>query len=457
MSFRDFLRYNSQSNRDLVPLTRVSLEAIENWPLDELKRTVELSFRIYGRCGYIFHNENLGMLTRLWTKMLVSAPWFMKKCRAETTGSERRFLQYVCQNSGYNIQDVISFQYKYRCQYSPVWILLRDVPNNRYVLSIRGTQSKGDVLFDIDAYPCELISGKTFDPELAGDSSEKFFVHMGIRAAGQQIFEAICKCIDEYEMSYERFEVDDLSLSNPKEFSLLITGHSLGAALACIVGSLLILHRPNRWNITNLKAIGYGPPAFANDSYSAWTIPWLTNIVYDFDIFARLSYHALLVRRQRRRTYLSPARPAEELSLEMMTASSLFIPGRIYFIQAVPPKDPLQRKYYLAEASRHLFSEALITEIGVLHHMDYPLIIPQLFDTQSKISYADYADGHQGPGAAGCSGLLLPFGPDNSHPPSTKPNFTHRILSSSFKAQYSRAWVPDQTPSWLGERHVRRA
>ncbi|TNJ28174.1 Lipase class 3 family protein [Giardia muris] len=393
MSFRDFLKYNSQSNRDLVPLIRVSLDAIDDWPLDELRRTVELSFRIYGRCGYIFHNESLGMLTRLWTKMLASAPLFMKKCKVETTGSERRFLQYICQKSGYAIQDVISFKYKYTCQYSPVWVLLRDVPNNRYVLVIRGTQSKGDILFDIDAYPCELLTGDIYDPELNRGNSEKFFVHMGIRAAGQQVFDALCKCVDEYEMIQEQLELGDIGLSNPKEYGLLITGHSLGAALACIVGSLLLLHRPNRWTVNNLKAIGYGPPAFANDSFSAWTTPWLTNIVYDLDIFARLSYHALLVRRQRRRTYLSPARPAEELSLEMMTPSSLFIPGKIYFIQAVPSNDLVQRKYYLSKASRHLFSEALITEIGVLHHMDYPLIIPQLFDTHCKRTYANHADG----------------------------------------------------------------
>ena len=78
------------------------------------------------------------------------------------------------------------------------------------------------------------------------------------------------------------------------DYKLLITGHSLGASAACL---LAILLRSKYYSLSkhNLEVIAFAPPPILDHDTAIASIPYITSIVNNGDIIARISLSNLSV------------------------------------------------------------------------------------------------------------------------------------------------------------------
>ena len=120
-----------------------------------------------------------------------------------------------------------------------VWI---DKESKTAFVSFRGTSSWVDVLHDLDTRPVPA------DPSRR---PEDITVHAGFRLKFFAIKEAL----------------EDLLVSNQHEFeTVIVTGHSLGGALATIAAPFLADYFPTKI----VKCISFGSPRVGNENFVKW-------------------------------------------------------------------------------------------------------------------------------------------------------------------------------------------
>jgi sn1-specific diacylglycerol lipase len=136
------------------------------------------------------------------------------------------------------------------------------------VLSIRGSWSVSDIFTDLVSKPGE------FD---APGFPENTYAHNGM-----------IKCTEDIIKKLEDDNLLDKILQMHADYELVITGHSLGAALAILVGSKL------RSKYRDLKVYAYATPAgMLSREASKYTEQFAFTIVVGDDCMARLSMEAV--------------------------------------------------------------------------------------------------------------------------------------------------------------------
>jgi sn1-specific diacylglycerol lipase len=144
---------------------------------------------------------------------------------------------------------------------------LADHKTKSIVVSIRGSWSISDIFTDLAAQPEEFTA-----PGFPADST---FAHYGVTKCCNQIIKALTE--------------DDLldKVLAQYGYDLVLTGHSLGAGLAALVGAKL------RSKYRDLKVYGYGSPSSMLTREAAkYTEQFAFSIIIGDDCFARISVEA---------------------------------------------------------------------------------------------------------------------------------------------------------------------
>lgn len=122
--------------------------------------------------------------------------------------------------------------------FRPVFFVAFDKDLRAIIVSVRGTMHAYDALTDL---VCDYIEWK----------QPNGFVHSGILAAAQWIFEQVIDLIIE-------------EASNRSTHNIYITGHSMGGGTAILL-TMLFLDRLDR-NIFNIQCASFGPPPVVSES-----------------------------------------------------------------------------------------------------------------------------------------------------------------------------------------------
>jgi len=179
------------------------------------------------------------------------------------------------------------------------FMIVADKKLDKLVISIRGTLSISDLLTDMVARPVSLKAKVLEHVEKENlfltnverrnleELSDDIEVHAGMLEASLYIFKKI----------REKHLLDNAKMYFP-DFSVVVTGHSLGAGTSVILAFLLKL------KYSDVKCYAFGPPgALLNQSAYNVSKQFVTSIVVGDDIVPRLSYVAYgNLRRQMKRT-----------------------------------------------------------------------------------------------------------------------------------------------------------
>lgn len=145
---------------------------------------------------------------------------------------------------------------------------MADHKTKSIVVSIRGSWSISDVLTDLASQPEEFM---------APGFPENTYAHYGVTKCCNQIIKALTNdnLLDKILEQYPGYE-------------LVLTGHSLGAGLATLVGAKL------RSKYRNLKVYGFGTPSsMLTREASKYTEQFSFTIIVGDDCFARISVEAV--------------------------------------------------------------------------------------------------------------------------------------------------------------------
>lgn len=146
--------------------------------------------------------------------------------------------------------------------------ILADHKTKSIVVSIRGSWSIADVFTDLAAYP-EEFSAPGFP--------DNTFAHYGVTKSCNQIIKNL---MDNNLL--------DSILEKFPGYDLVFTGHSLGAALAILVGAKL------RSKYRNLMVYGFGTPSgMLTREAARYTEQFAFTVVIGDDCFARVSVEAV--------------------------------------------------------------------------------------------------------------------------------------------------------------------
>jgi hypothetical protein len=146
--------------------------------------------------------------------------------------------------------------------FSPYLILL-DHDWKSIVISIRGSSSLEDALVDL----------KLTDVELDGELGPEYRVHSGFLTTAMNLMESIIQLVRQVQQTSEY-----------RDFRVVCTGHSLGAAIASILCYFL------RKKGFQAICFGYAMPVVGSDKVAELFEPFCISIVCGHDIVSRLSY-----------------------------------------------------------------------------------------------------------------------------------------------------------------------
>eukprot|EP01083_Nonionella_stella_P042016 113660_1 len=153
--------------------------------------------------------------------------------------------------------------------YHPSYYLIKDDATKTYVLSIRGSTTTTDWRGDgigasVDFMIGDVILGKA---------------HKGILRSAQNVYG----------------QVLDKLQSIPDEYQLVITGHSLGAGVAAMVGLLLLFTQGNDRLCSKLTVYAFGPPPIVSQNIgeSELAQKHIKSILLNTDIVTRMGAQQL--------------------------------------------------------------------------------------------------------------------------------------------------------------------
>jgi len=153
------------------------------------------------------------------------------------------------------------------------YLIIRDEAWKTIVITIRGTLSFEDMISDVTISPKSLYEiGKQF-----GFDGEGEFCHSGMLAGAKWIYDDL-----------ERHKILDEAMAANPGFGLRITGHSLGAGVAAMLGRLLKKQYPS------LYCLCFSPPGCVFSERTAReSKDYACSYVLHNDIVPRLSYESL--------------------------------------------------------------------------------------------------------------------------------------------------------------------
>lgn len=147
--------------------------------------------------------------------------------------------------------------------FRPAYFLAYSAARRTLVASFRGTHQTADVLTDISLVTCDLL-GTT--------------AHLGVARSAHNLLEEL-----------EEKLVAHCEGLRPKH--VVLTGHSLGAAVAAAL--VMLLRSKARGVLGEATCVGFCPSAFIVDSRVAANAAGITMVVHSADVIPRLSVAAL--------------------------------------------------------------------------------------------------------------------------------------------------------------------
>ncbi|CAB4491349.1 uncharacterized protein OCT59_026820 [Rhizophagus irregularis] len=167
----------------------------------------------------------------------------------------------------------------------PAYMIIEDKPKKSIIICIRGTLSISDILIDLKAYNVDY-------------NCEDYY-HCGMHQSANIIFNELRDKIKKYN-----------------NYSVKVTGHSLGAAVSSIVAILLQKHE------FDTQAWNFATPPCCSFSLTSRTKDFINNFVNENDIITRMSFENL--------------REISKMNLNKNelegTNRKLYIPGKIYYL-----------------------------------------------------------------------------------------------------------------------------
>ena len=145
--------------------------------------------------------------------------------------------------------------------YTPTYAIFRDRRTNAIILSVRGTMSLMDAITDL---ACEYVAYKNG------------LVHSGMLIAAQWLLKNVFPKVDQYK--------NDFACDR-----IIVTGHSLGAAIASLIGILL-----NDEGRDDIYCYCFGCPAVVSIELVPISQKNIFVINYDQDIVGKLSYGSVM-------------------------------------------------------------------------------------------------------------------------------------------------------------------
>jgi len=182
----------------------------------------------------------------------------------------------------------------------PAFFIAEDPYNGTLYISVRGTQHVNDVFTSFQTNVTRLQVYRNHSHVL---------VHAG--------FLHSAKCILEKEIA-------PVLQRNPNR-NIILTGHSLGGAVATLLTVLLVRGRETAYPYKSLRAVTYGaPPSVASNLH----LPELLSVSMEGDLVPRLSMqNAMLIRD----FYLNTSCPSNHFD-QTPPLDALLVPGTIYWV-----------------------------------------------------------------------------------------------------------------------------
>ena len=164
------------------------------------------------------------------------------------------------------------------------------------VIAIRGTLSLEDCITDVLADPVELVEAG----ERWGFDGRNSWTHMGFLKAAARIRNDLENSKILQYLLGQTDTASAVSMNDPlkqdinySHYQLVLCGHSLGAATACVLSLLLHSQYPR------LKCFAYGTPASVFDARTAVDCSsFVTTVVLGSDMVSRLNIHSLATLRE---------------------------------------------------------------------------------------------------------------------------------------------------------------
>eukprot|EP01084_Bolivina_argentea_P143252 251621_1 len=155
----------------------------------------------------------------------------------------------------------------------PNFYLCVDHKRSKIVLSIRGTASIYDGLIDVNAEPIKYTVR-----DVSG------YVHKGILTAAQFVFNKTCKELMRLCSQYT-------------DYTVCITGHSLGAGIASMLG-LIYCNKDNvmifeQLQQNKLKIYSFASPCIVSKHFDTFLHRFINTIILTTDIVTRLSIESI--------------------------------------------------------------------------------------------------------------------------------------------------------------------
>lgn len=176
------------------------------------------------------------------------------------------------------------------------YAIFLDHDKESIVIAIRGTLSLEDCITDVLADPVELVEAG----ERWGFDGRNRWTHMGFLKAAARIRNDLENSKILQYLLGQTDTASAVSMNDPlkqdinySHYQLVLCGHSLGAATACVLSLLLHSQYPR------LKCFAYGTPASVFDARTAVDCSsFVTTVVLGSDMVSRLNIHSLSTLRE---------------------------------------------------------------------------------------------------------------------------------------------------------------
>eukprot|EP00210_Caulerpa_lentillifera_P007102 g6795.t1 len=173
-------------------------------------------------------------------------------------------IKAVCDYTGYCKEDIVMSDWTNR-EYKPCHFIAKDHQQKRIVLAIRGSMEMGDLVTDISGAPIKV--------EIGGVS--------GLVHEGSMVSAIYIQC--NTETTLQRL------LQEHPDWSLFITGHSIGGGIAALLAMILKFERTLSLKENQITCVAIGPAAVMSENLAELCKQFVTSLVVRSDVVPRLS------------------------------------------------------------------------------------------------------------------------------------------------------------------------
>ena len=238
---------------------------------------------------------------------------YFKRCIPESTRSsyhQRRNFKHILRMTKIKEEDVLYASYTSGALSIIPYLILQDTATKNICISMRGTVGVADLITDLLSSPANI--SKEFS---SGVEDQDVYAHAGITSSAiavvvelkeKGIWDAFAHPgngtpIDTHGASSRNLndvENRKFSLSGAirriqcaihrEGYGLIVTGHSLGAAVACLVAAKMREIRPS------VRCIAYNPPGgLLDENFRSFSEQFCTSVVCGQDAISRMSIRTM--------------------------------------------------------------------------------------------------------------------------------------------------------------------